>query len=81
MGIATRKTSAAMTGAWTPWSGPFKRELKIRNTSQTKTHNYFATTAAAISPCKVDGMWGRPCLWDKEKEKGSKGGNDGMRAC
>jgi hypothetical protein len=45
-----------------------------------RTHGYFAGIAIAISPHKVDGMRGRPYLWDKEKEMGGKGGNDGVRA-
>ncbi len=61
--------------------GGGRHGAKLRNASQMRTPNYFASTAAAISPYKGDGMWGGPCLWDKEKEKGSKGGNDGMRAC
>jgi hypothetical protein len=43
-----------------------------------RTHGYFANTVIAISPHKVDGMRGRPCLWDKEKRIGSEGGNDGV---
>jgi hypothetical protein len=46
-----------------------------------RTHGYFASTTTAISPHKVDGMRGRPCLWDKEKGMGSEGGNDGVRSC
>jgi hypothetical protein len=42
------------------------------------THGYFASIATAISPHKVDGMRGCPCLWGKEKEMESEGGHDGV---
>lgn len=58
---------------------PVEREREEVN--RMRTHGYFASTGTAISPHKVDGMWGRPCLWDREKEMGSKCGNDGVRVC
>ena len=43
-----------------------------------RAHHYFATTAIGFPPHEA-GMRGRPCLWDKKKEKSSEGGNDELR--
>jgi hypothetical protein len=61
--------------------GPLSEEAKLGKVNRMTTHGYFAGTATAISPHKVDGMRGRPCLWGKEKGMGSEGGNDGVRSC
>ena len=55
-------------------------EAKLGNVNRLRTHGYFASIAA-ISPHKVDGMRGRPHLWDKKKGMGSEGDKDGVHSC